>query len=101
MTRGSLLKLLQALMNDLMTSGLFVIITALLVGVTSWSRLLAEPVFSSAGVTGADGAEPESFDVSLSLPDTFLHWILMHRITFAFTPALYSSESPLAPAVGS
>lgn len=88
MTRGSLLKLLPALMKDLTTSGLFVIITALLVG---GDRPV--PVFSSAVAKGADRAQPVSFHVSLSLPDTFFRWILMHRITFAFTPALYSKES--------
>lgn len=64
MTRGSLLKLLPALMNDLTTSALFVIITALLVGAER-----PEPVFPSAGSqeqTGLNQNHSTSLSLSLS-----------------------------------
>lgn len=61
MTRGSLLKLLPALMNDLTTSALFVIITALLVGAER-----PEPVFPSAGSQEQTGLN-QNHSTSLSL----------------------------------
>lgn len=60
---------------------------------------MTDAVFSDAGVAGASGEQTglsQSHSPPLSLPlDTVLHSILMHRVTFAFTPALYSP--PLHP----